>query len=129
MAVIETPEGCENIRIHRLKGGIIVNVKKAVRVDRITVFVGDDGKLYCDCVNKVGYYMLGRWPWNTPLMKALHRLKVITKKQHNKHLALVEKGKAYYRRRYAAKEILENAEAAGIKLSASDLRKLRRLTK
>jgi hypothetical protein len=102
--------------IHQLPAGRTVAIERVVRVNRITVMVGKNGKLYCDQL-KPFCYALGEWPFNDSLMKALVKLKVVTSAQMDDHLASCKAASVRKSKRHA-KEMMERyAEEHGFKLT------------
>lgn len=82
---ISPVEKIDNLVIQQLPSNRPINVTKAVRVNRITVLIAENGYLYSDQLQKF-CYTPGNWPWQDSLMKALKRLGVINKEQMDEHI-------------------------------------------
>ncbi len=113
----------DNLYLDQLPAGRIVKVVKAVRVNDITVYVGESGRLYCDRLQKVAY-VVTKWPWNDSLMRALVKLGVITDKEMKEHLELCEAAYIEKDKEWIWRRLSEAAGEYGFKVTAEQKKKL-----
>jgi len=117
MAVVMSKvRAIQELYFHQLPTGRPVNVSRAVRVNGLTVFVGANGRLYCDRLGNYAY-LPGTWPWNNNLMRALVKLGVITAEQMQEHLQHIEAKYRAQERARDAKELEEIAKRWGLRLT------------
>ncbi len=114
--IISSVKEIDDLHIDQLPAGKPLNVAKAVRIDRLTLFVTEDGRLYSDQLGKYAYCP-GEWPWMNSLMRALHKMKVITKAQMDQHLALCECRSRARSKKHAAEYMQKLADEHGFELS------------
>lgn len=93
-----------------------IQVEKAVRIDRTTIVLGKNGKLYHSRHSKCSY-MVGDGELVQSTVKALVALGVITSKQAAQHMkAAIERSEARGKR-YAADAFAADAKKLGVKLT------------
>lgn len=114
----------DNLWLDHLPAGKVVNVAKVVRVDRTTIFITDQGKLYNAGQNNY-CYTLGSESVSAPIVKALHKLGAITAKQRDDHLKAASTAAERQRKRWAAESVIKDSAKAGIKLTKAQLAKLK----
>lgn len=121
--LISTVPEIDNLYFKEMPSSRPVNVVKAVRVGRIYIFKDSNGNLYS---NKIGRfaYMPGDWPWVDDTMKALLKLKVITKEQMDAHLEHCKMNSERREKEYALQNITEIGKKYGFKLTKRQISKL-----
>ena len=99
-----------------------IDVAKAVRTNRTIVVVDKAGRVYSSEANVTMFWSTTRRLENT--IDCLIKMKLLSAaavRQHKEAAAVEEAAKS---RRWASDSILENAERAGIKLTAAQARQL-----
>lgn len=102
-----------------------LKVQKAIRIDNVTIILGQDDRLYVEG-QLAGRYCFthGNWPWLDGTMRALLKLGVLIQEEVDEHLEWNRLYSEFRDRRNAAERLLDNAETAGIKLTAYQRRKI-----
>ncbi len=120
MSTIHSPvESIQSLWFDTLPAGKKVAIVAAVRCGRATVFLGAGGKVYSTQVKAKCAYSQSAGLEDT--LNGCKKLGLLTKDAIAKHLA-AEKARADKReKRYAAKYLVENAKALGVKLTAAQL--------
>lgn len=94
----------------------------AVRSERATVVVGKDGRIYSSEVSTTTFWTTTHRLERT--IAGLIKLKLLTPEALAQHKEAAAADEAVRSRRWASDNVLENAERAGIKLTAAQARKL-----
>lgn len=126
MTSVCTPiDEIDRLWFSKIPRGRPIQVDRMVCVDGVTLIVGKNGKLYATgkrFADNVAY-AVGVYPWTNGLIRALYKLKVISHKAMQDHLALCKKHSEASSKRYAQDRLLSGAAALGIKLTAAQKRK------
>lgn len=93
-----------------------IQVEKAVRIDRTTIVLGKNGKLYHSRHVKASF-MIGNGELAQSTMKALVSLGVITGKQADQHMKAARDRSETRDKKYAADALAEGAKKLGVKLT------------
>lgn len=101
-----------------------LQVEKAVRIDRTTIVLGKNGKLYHSRHSKCSY-MLGDGDLPRATMNALAALGVITKAQAEQHMQAAKKRTEDRDKRYAADSFAEAAAKLGVTLTKQQRQAIR----
>ena len=114
----------DSLSLDHLPAGKVVNVAKAVRVDRTVIFITDKGRLYNASQNNF-CYTLGSTEVSTPIVKALHKLGAITAAQRDAHITAATAARKRSDQRWKADVLITSAKELGIKLTAAQLAKVK----
>lgn len=125
-AFVQTPREDKDIRICALPAGKVVAIAKAIRVDGTTIFLGQDGSIYCPRVTNGMYYSLHDWNFLAPLLSGLVKLGVITETQAKEHKALAAKNSKELSAAHDLARLDEIAKDYGLKLPTREREKLRK---
>lgn len=125
-ALVQTPRTDEDIRINALPAGKVIAMAKAIRIDGTTVFLGQDGRIYCPRVRDGMYYGLHDWRFLAPLLSGLVKLGVFTKEQVEEHKALAAKNSKELSAAHDLARLDEIAKEYGLKLPAKEREKVRK---
>jgi hypothetical protein len=123
MSFISRVPEIDHLFVDQVPTGKVTKMTKAIRVDKVVVMVGENGRLYSTHGTKFAY-MPGKWPWLIPFMKAMVKLKVITKQQCDDHIQYCNDVDERRTKKWASERILENCETLGIKLNKQQMSKL-----
>lgn len=103
----------------------------AIRVNGVIIMEGVDGRLYAgsphaneDLSRKVSYEP-NKWPWLDSAMKALVRLKIVSKEAADRHIAACEARHSRMNAQYALRSLPSECARAGIELTEEQIMKLR----
>jgi hypothetical protein len=119
--ISKTPE-IDNLWIDLLPSGRVINIEKAVRVENTIILRTKDGRLYTTHPLRNYSYMPGMYGWTDSFMRALVKLKVITKAQCDQHITQCEVRDEKKKQDYARKRFQQTADEAGIKLTKRQLK-------
>lgn len=109
-------EKIDNLIIHKIPSNRSIKVVKATRDDRVTLMLGDDGRVFSSAAEDFAYMPGTDWR-QVSTMKALRRLGVITAAQLEQHLECGRRATARRDALHAAEQITRYAKTLGIELS------------
>ena len=113
----------DNLWLEALPRSRVIKIEKAIAVERIVLFVTAEGRLYHNGLENYSY-MPGIRVWTKALMRALLKLKIITKQQMDDHLSLCNKVDAKRIKKNDLDHIQNIAKRNKIKLTKAQLKRL-----
>ena len=119
--ISRTPE-INDLYINLVPSGRVLNVTKAVKVENTILLQTKEGRLYTTNPLREYSYMPGMYGWTDSFMRALVKLKVITKAQCDQHIEQCKARGEKTKQDYARKNFQNTADAAGIKLTKRQLK-------
>ncbi len=114
-------DAIENIWIYQLPSNSAVNAAKAIRIGRVTLVLGVNGKIYDNRAFSGAYLLLNA---SGDYVKALRKIGAITKEQHDQHEGRRKEIEAREEKAYSSKQLMAHAEELGIVLTKSQKAKL-----
>lgn len=120
---ISPVEKIDSLIIHKIPSNKAIKVIKAVRDDRVTLMLAEDGRVYSSAAESFAYLPGSDWR-QVSTMKALRRLGVITAAQLEQHLECGRRETARRDALHAAEQIMRHAKTLGIELSTKQMQKI-----
>ncbi len=112
-------ESIRKLRVHTVPTSGI-NAKKAVRIGKTVLILGNNGKLYSND-SRNACYMLGSEGWVTNVIRAAHRLGFVSKEELESHLKANKEAAKKRNRKEAATMLRHYAKELGVPLTQEQL--------
>lgn len=115
--------------IHRLPAGRALRVTKVIKADGVLLILAENGNVYSDSIKDRRFYMLAMWRFTPGVLKGLHGLGVITKKDVEAHMDEVRKQVERTKRQEMVNDLFRAARRLDVVFNDQQRKVLRRYVK